>query len=125
MKLRRLLRYFTYFRRAYSIYFSLPVSLWNFIVIQYALFISRVPILKSIFTSFIVFVFSFFFVCIPIAIIVGWIDYKKLTISVDLALAAKHNPYSVDIAKALYLLASGENEKAKKILEKWIDMPRR
>jgi len=56
--------------------------------------------------------------------VLGWIDYRKLSVSVDLTLAARHNPYSVDIAKALYLLASGENEKAKKILEKWIDVPR-
>jgi len=120
MNIRRFLRYFTYFRRAHSIYLSFLISVSNFVVIQYRLLVQQVPMLNSIFASLSLFAICFISIYVPFAVILGWIDYNKLSVRVDAALIAKHNPYAVDVAKALYFLASGESDKAKEVLEKWI-----
>ncbi len=116
----RLLRYWAYFRRSHGTYFIYLISFANFIVIQYRLLIEHVPALKFIFSSLTAFAITFLAVYIPLAVIVGWLDYKKMAVPVDQELASRYNPYARDIARALYLIADGKYEEAKEILKKWI-----
>ena len=67
----------------------------------------------------IVFAIAFFFIHVPFSILLGWYDYKYLSIPVDKALGARASPWNRDLAKALILMAKGKNKEAIKILEKW------
>jgi len=54
------------------------------------------------------------------ATVMGWLDYKKLAVPVDATVAAQASPWVRDLAKGLVLMCDGENEEAKKILQKWV-----
>ena len=75
----RLLRWIVYFRRGHSSWFAMALGFLNFIVIQYRLLIENVPFLKNIFVRLWVFALLFIAVYVPVATLVGWIDYKRLT----------------------------------------------
>ena len=115
----RLLRWLTYFRRGHNAYLVFLVSFANFVVIQYRLLIEYIPALKIIFTSLTAFVIAFFLVYIPLAITIGWYDYKKFAVPMERRLGALVNPWNRDISKALILIAQGRNDEAVKLLEKW------
>ena len=115
----RLLRWMTYFRRGHNAYLVFLVSFANFVVIQYRLLIEYIPALKIIFTSLTAFVIAFFLIYIPLAIAIGWYDYKKFAVPMERRLGALVNPWNRDISKALILIAQGKNEEAIKLLEKW------
>ncbi len=110
----------TYFRRGHSTYLVFILSFANFIVIQYRLLVQYIPSMHVIFNSILVFTLAFFLAYIPLAVLIGWYDYKKLAVPVDQTLAVKSSPYHRDIAKAIILIAKGEKEEAIKILEKWV-----
>ena len=115
----QVLRYWTYFRRGHSTYLAFFMSFMNFIIIQYRLLIENIPLLDAIFSSLSIFAIIFFFVYFPLAIIIGWQDYKKYAVPVDATIAAKANPWVNDLSRALMLICDNENEKAKEILQKW------
>ena len=115
----RLLRWMTYFRREHNAYLVFLVSFANFVVIQYRLLIEYIPALKIIFTSLTAFVIAFFLVYIPLAIAIGWYDYKKFAVPMERRIGALVNPWNRDLSKALILIAQGKNEEAIKLLEKW------
>ncbi|MHA1590202.1 MAG: hypothetical protein ACTSVA_06335 [Candidatus Njordarchaeales archaeon] len=116
---RRLLRWWTYFRRGHNTYLVFLLSFANFIVIQYRLLITYIPFLTIIFSSLTVFACSFFLIYVPLAIMIGWYDFRKLAVPVDTALSARASPWVRDLAKALILIAQGKNDEAIEILEKW------
>jgi len=72
-----------------------------------------------VFVNLLAFAIVFFIVYIPLAVIIGWLDYRKFAVPVDTALIAKASPWTRDLAKALILIAEGKNEEAIKILRKW------
>ncbi|OYT51129.1 hypothetical protein B6U66_04490 [Candidatus Bathyarchaeota archaeon ex4484_135] len=115
----RLLRYWTYFRRGHNIYLVFLLSFANFIAIQYKLIIENMAILKDIFTHLSVFAAVFVLVYVPAAIIIGWLDYRRLAVPVDMTITAKASPWVKDLATALIYIAEGKGEEAKKVLEKW------
>jgi len=115
-----ILRWWVYFRRAHNNYLAFALSFLNFIVIQYRLLIQYVPFLHLVFSSLLAFALSFFLVYVPAAIVIGWLDYKRLSVEVEQLLATQANPYARDIALALYLYMDGKVEEAKKVLEKWL-----
>ena len=115
----RLLRYWTYFRRGHNIYLVFLLSFANFIAIQYRLIIENMAILKDIFTHLSVFAAVFVLVYVPAAIIIGWLDYRRLAVPVDMTITAKASPWVKDLATALIYIAEGRGEEAKKVLEKW------
>ena len=121
LDLQRILRLWTYFRRGHSTYLVFFISFANFIVIQYRLLIEHIPPLKLLFTNILAFAAAFFLVYVPLAIIVGWLDYNRFAVPVESALAAKHSPWARDIAKALMLIAEGKNREAVELLKKWVD----
>jgi len=115
----RLLRCWLYFRRGHSTYLVFFLSFANFIVIQYRLLVQYVPALNLIFTSLISFVIAFFLVYVPLAVAIGWYDYRKFAVPVEATVGARASPYNRDLALALKLIAEGKNKEAVKVLEKW------
>ena len=115
----RLLRWWAYFRRGHSTYLVFLLSFANFVVIQYRLLVEYVPPLKLLFSSILAFAAAFILVYVPLAVIIGWLDYRRLAVPVDMALAAEANPYARDLARALIALAEGRREEAVRILKKW------
>jgi len=116
----RLLRWWVYFRRGHNTYLVFFMSFANFIVIQYRLLVEYVPALSLVFTSLVSFAAAFFLVYIPLAVVIGWYDYKRFAVPVESAVGARASPYNRDIALALKLMAEGRNQEAVKILEKWV-----
>jgi len=76
---KNILRYIVYFRRGHNFWFAYLLSFANFIVIQYRLLVDYVPFLKFFFTTLWVFALTFVLVYVPLAIVVGWLDTKRLT----------------------------------------------
>jgi len=116
-----ILRLWTYFRRGHSTYLVFFLSFANFIVIQYRLLVEYVPVLQLVFSSLMAFAIVFFMVYIPLAVIIGYLDYKHFAVPVDMALTAKASPWNRDLAKALILIAEGKNKEAVEILKKWVE----
>jgi hypothetical protein len=87
--------------------------------IQYRLIIENIELLKTLFPSLIFFALSFLVIYIPVAVVIGWMDYRKFAVPTDASLYAKASPWTRDLARALTLLSEGRNLEAKKILEKW------
>lgn len=116
----RLLRYWTYFRRGHNVYLIFVISFLNFVVIQWRLLIEQIKPLEAIFQHFYVFTILFFATYIPLATIIGWIDYKRGAVPVDQVVAAKVNPWVQDLAKAILLLAEGKNDEVVELMKKWV-----
>ena len=115
----RILRYWTYFRRGHGTYLAFLMSFANFMVIQYRLVIEYVSFLEAMFSSLTAFVITFFLVYLPTATVVGWLDYKRLAVPVDLTIRAQADPWVRDLAYALMLMCDGKDGEAKEILKKW------
>ncbi len=119
MNKNKILKSWTFFRRGHGVYLVFIMSFLNFLVIQWRLLFEKVDMLNAVFQRFIIFAIVFMALYIPIAILIGWMDYRKGAVSVDLTESARSNPYNKDIAKALVCIARDEKEKAQEILKKW------
>jgi len=117
--MKKILRYWTYFRRGHGTYLAFLLSFANFIVIQYKLVIENIPILDVLFSSLTIVAVTFFIGYLPVATVIGWLDYKKLAVPVDATVSAQASPWVQDLASALSLICDGKNEEAKDILKKW------
>ena len=115
----KLLRYWTYFRRGHGVYLIFAITFLNFIVIQWRLLIEQVDFLEALFQHFYVFTILFIITYLPLATIIGWIDYKRGAVPVDQVVAARVNPWVQDLAKAILLLAEGKNEEVVELMKKW------
>lgn len=115
----RLFRWFIYFKAGHGAYLTFLLSFANFIVIQYNLLISSVPLLATLFPRFAYFIATFIIIYIPTSTVIGWIDYKRGTVPVQQALGASVSPWAQDLAQSLILICDGKTEEAKKILQKW------
>jgi hypothetical protein len=113
------LRYWTYFRRGHSVYLIFAITFLNFIVIQWRLLIEEIDFLETLFQRFYLFTIVFLITYIPLATIIGWIDYKRGAVPVDQTIAASVNPWVQDLAKAILLLAEGKNEEVVELMRKW------
>jgi len=117
---RRLIRFLAYFRRGHNIYLAFILSFANFVVIQYRLLVEHVSFLREVFTSLAVFALFFMLTYVPIAVLLGWLDYRKICVPVETELTSRANPWVRDLARALYLIADGKSEEAKRVLERWL-----
>lgn len=75
--------------------------------------------MKILFSSLLAFTAVFFLIYLPLAVLIGWYDYKKFAVPVEAALGAKASPWVRDLAKSLILMAEGKNLEAVEILKKW------
>ena len=115
----KLLRVWTYFRRAHSIYFVYAISFTNFITITYSLLFVKLLGAPANITYYIIYAVVFLITYFITVALVGRWDYKRGTIPIETTLVAKNNPYNQDLANALYLIADGRGEEAKKLLRRW------
>ena len=113
------LRLWSYFRRGHSTYLVFFVSFANFVVIQYRLVVEYVPFLHYLFESLATFALTFLLVYVPLAVLIGWLDFKKFAVPVDNELMTRANPWARDLAEALILIAEGRNREAVELLRKW------
>ena len=115
------LRLWTYFRRGHGTYLVFFLSFSNFIVIQYRFLIQYVPMLEILFSSLLAFAIVFFLVYVPLAILIGWYDFKRFAVPIESTIGAKASPWNRDIARALMLIAEGKNKEAIEVLKKWTE----
>ena len=118
----KVFRYWTYFRRGHGAYLTFFLSFANFMAIQYSLLVQYLPLLEVLFSSLASFAASFFVVYVPVATIIGWLDYKKLAVPVDAAVEAQANPWVRDLAKGLMLMIDRRYGEAKEIFRKWVEV---
>lgn len=60
------------FRQGHAIYLVFAMTFLNFVTIQYALLIDRIPILNSVFSNLWIFALVFIAVYMPLAIVIGY-----------------------------------------------------
>jgi len=77
--------------------------------------------LEALFSSLTAFAVTFFLVYVPMATIIGWLDYKRFAVPVELTVMARANPWIQDLIRALMLMCDEKYDDAKKILQKWIE----
>jgi len=66
-----------YFKKGHGGYFVFILGMLNFVVLQYNLFIERIPFLKQYFPHMLSFIILFSFIYFPLAIILGRFDFKR------------------------------------------------
>jgi len=130
---RRLRDYWIYFKTGHSMYLVYTMSIMNFIVLQHRLLITTIPALEKIFSRLYVFVAFFFITYIPLAMVIGYFEFKKGEIRRRPML----NPYAQDQIEAHILQSSGilsyingdideakmQLSKSQQILSKWKNPP--
>ena len=115
----RLLRYWAYFRRGHGVYLAFAITFLNFIVLQWSLLIEQIEPLRILLGQLYVFAIVFFVTYLPLAVIIGWVDYKRGSVPVDSAIGARASPWAKDLAKAIILLAEGKNKEVVELMKKW------
>ena len=74
---RRLRDFWIYFKTGHSTYLVYSLSILNFITLQHRLLISTIPFLEKYLSRLSTFVIVFFLTYIPIAMALGYFEYKK------------------------------------------------
>ena len=129
-----LIRLWIYFRQGHGTYLVFLVSFANFIAIQYRLVVEHVPVLKLLFANLTAFAMTVALVYIPLAILIGYLDYKRVSVPVQTALTAKASPWVRDqasalmhVTQALEHLAEGRTQEAlfhlseaERVLRRWV-----
>ena len=108
-----------YFKSGHSGYFAFILSMLNFVVLQYNLFVERIPILKQYMPRMGTFFILFSLIYFPVAILLGRFEFKKGTTMRRTFLA----PYAQDniesnirLRRSLLHYYNGETEDAMKEL---------
>lgn len=96
------------FRFGHSTYLSFVLSITNFLLITYTFLVERVPVLNTLFPHLWMFAAVGLIAYVPLSVLVGFWHRKK-QLSVDGALNAEVNPYTLEILRRL--------EKLEKMLE--------
>jgi len=103
-KIARILRdLWIYFKAGHGGYLVYSLSILNFIVLQHRLLISYVPFLSKYLSRLSTFVVFFFITYIPLAIVVGYFEFRKGALTRSPML----NPFTQDSIEATLLLNSG------------------
>jgi hypothetical protein len=122
-----------YFKSGHSGYFTFVLSLSNFVVLQYNLFVERIPFLKQVMPRMSTFVVLFSLIYFPVAIVLGYFDFRKGATMRRTFLS----PYQQDsleshikLRRSLMHFYNGEKEEAltelqesEKLLMKWRNVP--
>ena len=87
-------RYLFYFRRGYHLYFAFIFAGLNTLVITYYLAIERVPALKDIFPTFVIYAVVLVSIAVPLLIAVGYSHFKKIgAFKSEQEITQESNPY--------------------------------
>jgi len=92
-----------YFKAGHSGYLTFTLSIMNFITLQHRLLISYVPFLSQYLEKLSTFVVVFFLTYIPLAVLVGYFDFRKG----GMMRRPKLNPYVQDTIAAQILQTKG------------------
>ncbi len=126
---RRIRDSWIYFKTGHSTYLVYSLSIMNFITLQHRLLISTIPFLETYLSRLSTFVVVFFLTYIPVAMALGYFEYKKG----EMKRRPMLNPYTQDTIEAQILQSrgllsymNGDVEEAKtqlsqsqEILKKW------
>ncbi len=85
-----------YFKAGHGGYLVYSMSIMNFIVLQHRLLIQYIPFLDKYLSKLSTFVALFFFTYIPLAVILGYFEYRKG----EMTRKPMLNPYTRDTIKA-------------------------
>ena len=100
---RRLRDFWIYFKTGHSTYLVYSLSIMNFITLQHRLLISTIPFLEKYLSRLSTFVIVFFLTYIPIAMALGYFEYKKG----EMKRRPMLNPYVQDSIEAQILQSRG------------------
>ncbi len=100
---RRLRDYWIYFKTGHGTYLVYSLSIMNFITLQHRLLISTIPFLEKYLSRLSTFVIVFFLTYIPIAMALGYFEYKKG----EMKRRPMLNPYTQDTIEAQILQSRG------------------
>jgi len=70
-------RVWFYFRQGWAIYFAFMLAAVNTLTVTYYLAIERLPVLQTIFPTFLQYILITIFTGVPILVFVGYAHYKK------------------------------------------------
>lgn len=96
----RVLRWYSYFRRGYSLYVSFPLGYIQFIIVVYALALANISFLKDWFPHLSHFAVFTIIVVGSVSVLSGYWDYKKGSVITDNVLMTKSNPITWDTVEA-------------------------
>jgi hypothetical protein len=100
---RRLRDLWIYFKAGHSGYLTFTLSILNFVVLQHRLLIENIPFLSKYIPSLTSFFLLFVFTYIPLAIGIGYFEYRKG----EMKRKPMLNPYAQDTIKAHMLMNAG------------------
>ena len=92
-----------YFKAGHSGYLTFLISIMNFITLQHRFLISSIPFLSQYLEKLSTFVVFFFLTYIPLAVLVGYFDFRKG----GMKRRPKLNPYVQDTIAAQILQTKG------------------
>jgi hypothetical protein len=100
---RRLRDLWIYFKAGHNGYLTFTLSILNFVVLQHRLLIQYIPFLSKYLSSLTSFFLIFMFTYIPLAIGIGYFEYRKG----EMKRKPMLNPYAQDTIKAHILMNNG------------------
>jgi len=84
-----------YFRMGWTTYFAFILAAINTLTVTYFLAIENIPILQTIFPTFMIYVITITSIGIPLLVTIGYIHYKKSdAYSSETDVIAESNPYN-------------------------------
>ena len=92
-----------YFKAGHSGYLTFTLSILNFVVLQHRLLIQYIPFLSKYLSSLTSFFLVFMFTYIPLAIGIGYFEFRKG----EMKRKPMLNPYAQDTIKAHILMNNG------------------
>ena len=91
-KQRKGLRVFYYFRLGYAVYLALAIGVINVLTSTYFLAIEQIPIIKSIFPTFEIYIITAILLGLPIIAFSGYLHFKKAgTYSAELSVSFQNH----------------------------------
>ncbi len=127
--LNRLLRYYAFFRRGYSLYVSFPLGYIQFIIVVYSLALTNIPFLKEWFPHLTYFAIFTIILVGVISTLSGWWDFKHGSVITDNVLQTRSNPATWDTidasilnSEALLDLFNGRKEEGEEKIRKAIEL---
>ena len=100
---RRIRDFWIYFKTGHTTYLVYSLSIMNFITLQHRLLITTIPFLEKYLSRLSTFVVIFFLTYIPIAMALGYFEYKKG----EMKRRPMLNPYIQDTIEAQILQSRG------------------
>ena len=104
------------FRIGHGTYCAFLLSFVNFTTITYYL----LPFLKRLFPHFHLYVLTFVLFYVPAAVVIGHLHRKK-QLETDIYIQLQRSPWIRDLARALTYMADNDKERAKRVLERWLN----